>query len=319
KDIMPEYMRFLVGVIDSEDIPLNISRETIQNNIKIDKIRKHILKKIFEKLESIKKIDREKYLSLWEKFHRNLKEGVITDFDNRSKIAPLLLFYSSKESKDKLIDLNEYISRMAKDQKEIYYTTGHELDSLEKSPALEAFKKKDIEVLFLVDPLDEFVIEHLREFKGKSFKIAEGADIQLDDKETEEKDKDLIKDLNDFVAYLKKVYGERVEDVRLSKRLVDSPCILVHRAGGPSIQMEKVIKMSNKDYAFTKRIIEINQKNDLIKEMVRIHKASPKSGELNKLANQLLENMLLREGILEDMDGSILRLQDIMLIAAKKI
>jgi molecular chaperone HtpG len=319
KDIMPEYMRFLVGVIDSEDIPLNISRETIQNNIKIDKIRKYILKKIFEKLESIKNKDREKYLSLWKNFHRNLKEGIITDFDNRSKIAPLLLYYSSKESKDKLIDLNEYISRMAKDQKEIYYITGHKLDSLEKSPALEAFKKKDIEVLFLVDPLDEFVIEHLREFKDKSFKIAEGADIKLDDKETEEKDKDLIKELNDFVAYLKKVYGERVEDVRLSKRLVDSPCILVHRAGGPSIQMEKVMKMSNKDYIFTKRIIEINQKNDLIKEMVRIHKVSPTSGELNKLANQLLENMLLREGILEDMDGSILRLQDIMLIAAKKI
>jgi len=319
KDIMPEYMRFLVGVIDSEEIPLNISRETIQNNIKIEKIKKHVLKRMFSHLESFKKKDREKYLSFWKNFHRNLKEGIITDFDNRAKIAPLLLFYSSKESEGKRIDLHEYVSRMGKDQKEIYYITGQELGSMGKSPALEAFKKKDIEVLFLTDPLDEYVIEHLREFEGKTFKIAEGADIKLDDKEKKEEDKDQMEDMKNLISYLKKAYGNRVEDVRLSKRLVDSPCILVHGASAPSIQMEKIMKMSNKDYKFAKRILEVNQENDLIKEMARIHKTAPESNELGTLAKQLLENMLLRDGILEDMDGSIRNLQEIMLIAAKKI
>ena len=318
-DIMPEYMRFLVGVIDSEDIPLNIARETIQNNIKIGKVKKHILKKIFEHLEKMKKTDRERYLNIWNNFHRNLKEGIITDFENRKKIAPLLLFNSSREDKENLIDLAEYIKRMNKDQKEIFYITGHDIDSLDRNPALEAFKKKDIEVLYLSDPLDEFVIEHLREFDGKNFKPAEGADIKLGDEKEKEEDADYLEQTSGFIQYLKELYGDGISDVRRSKRLVDSPCVLVHDAGGPSIQMEKVMKMANKDYTFSKRILEINPENSLIKEMVSIHKESPESEELKSLSFQLLENMLLREGLLENIDDAVPRIQDIMLMAAKNL
>lgn len=321
KDIMPEYLRFIKGVVDSEEIPLNISRETIQSNIKIDKIRKHILKKLLGHIEKIKEKDRDKYLRIWGNFSRNLKEGIASDVENKDKLSPLLLFRSSKKARDEWIDLKEYRERMGKDQKEIYYITGLDLDALAKNPALEAFQQKDLEVLYLTDPLDEFVVEHLREFDGTPFRMAESADIKLDTKTEADKKKDAAaqQDEEGFIAYLKKLYGDRVADVRLSRRLVESPCLLVHPATGPSVHMERILKMANKDYQFTKKVLEINPDNELIKEMIHFHSAEPQSLELEILALQMLDNMLLREGVLEDIDHIVPRIQQIMLQAAKKI
>lgn len=316
KEIMPDYLRFVKGVIDSEDIPLNISRETIQNNIKINKISKYVLKKLIAHLNKIKEKDREKYLRIWENFQRNLKEGSASDFDNKEKISPLLLFHSSKYPKKEHTDLNDYTERMEKNQKEIFYISGLDLETMEKNPALEAFKQKDLEVLYLDDPLDEFVIEHLREYKGKSFKPAERADIKVDKKK--EQDTDYLKGLAGLISYLKKTYGEKVAEVKVSNRLVDSPCLLVQAADGPSVQMEKIFKMTNKDYKFAKKVLEINPDNDLIQGMVRLHGQKPLSKELNLLALQLLDNMLLREGVIEEIDDIVPRIQEIMLQAVKK-
>ena len=187
---------------------------------------------------------------------------------------------------------------------------------MEKNPALEAFKQKDLEVLYLDDPLDEFVIEHLREYKGKSFKPAERADIKVDKKK--EQDTDYLKGLAGLISYLKKTYGEKVAEVKVSNRLVDSPCLLVQAADGPSVQMEKIFKMTNKDYKFAKKVLEINPDNDLIQGMVRLHGQKPLSKELNLLALQLLDNMLLREGVIEEIDDIVPRIQEIMLQAVKK-
>lgn len=319
KDIMPEYLRFIKGVIDSEDIPLNISRETIQNNLKIGKIKKHIQKKIFEHLKQIKDKERDRYLTIWKNFNRNLKEGVATDFDNKEKIADLLLFHSSKKGKDELIDLKEYIERMEKNQKEIYYVTGLDIESLEKNPALEAFRKKDIEVLYLIDPLDEIVIDHLREYDGKIFKMVESADIKLEQEEKKETDSGYLKDIDNYIGYLKTIYGDRIADVKLSSRLVKSPCILVHPSDGPSVQMEKIMKMVNKEYTYAKKVFEINPDNVLIKELVRIHKKKPDSQELKELSLQLLDNMLLREGVIDNIDTVVPRVHDIMLNSAKNL
>ncbi len=319
KDIIPEYLRFVKGVIDSEDIPINISRETIQNNIKIDKIKKHSLKKIFQQLTKIKEKDREKYLNIWKNFAKNLKEGIAYDFENREKISDLLLFHSSKKSKKDFIDLKEYLDRAGEKQKEIFYVTGLDIESIEKNPALEAFRKKDIEVLYLNDPLDEIVIDHLREYKGKIFKMAESADIKIDKEKDGGKDENYLKDNENLILYLKTIYGERIADVKISKRLVDSPCILSHPNDGPSVQMEKIMKMVNKDYKFSKKIFEINPENKLIKNMVRIHKATPDSPELKAISLQLLDNMMLREGIIDNIDTIIPRIQDIMLQACKNI
>lgn len=319
KDIIPEYLRFVKGVIDSEDIPINISRETIQNNIKIDRIKKHSLKKIFQHLTKIKGKDRKKYLNIWKNFAKNLKEGIAYDFENREKISDLLLFHSSKKSKEDFIDLKEYLDKADEKQKEIFYVTGLDIESIEKNPALEAFRKKDIEVLYLNDPLDEIVIDNLREYNGKIFKMAESADIKIDKEKDEKKDENYLKDNENLILYLKTIYGERIADVKISKRLVDSPCILSHPNDGPSVQMEKIMKMVNKDYKFSKKIFEINPDNKLIKEMVRIHKATPDSPELKAISLQLLDNMMLREGIIDNIDTIIPRIQDIMLQACKNI
>ena len=316
KDILPDYLRFIKGVVDSEDIPLNISRETIQNNIRIDKIRKHLMKKIFSHLGSLKTKKRKSYQAIWDNFGRHIKEGIIEDFENRESLAALLLLHSSGEKKGERIDLGTYMERMDKDQKDIYYASVSDLDAAESSPALEAFRSKGLEVLLLTEPLEEFALENLGAFKEKPFTAVEAADIQLD-KEEDDDDPKALQDINDLVKFLKGFYSSRVADVRISQRLVKSPCLLVQAEGGPSSQMEKILKMTNKNYTFSKRIFEINPKNSLIKEMARIHRNTPEAEQLAALANQLLDNMLLREGLLEDLDEIVPRIEDIMLLAAK--
>ena len=314
KEVMPEYLRFVKGIIDSEEIPLNISRETFQNNVRIEKIRKHIVKKLLEHLEGLKDKEREKYLNIWKNFSKNIKEGAVNDFDNREKISQLLLFSSSKTGGDELIDLKQYAGRMAEGQKEIYFLGGADRGTIEKNPALEIFRKKDYEVLFLTDPLDEFVLDHLHEFDKKAFKMAESADIPLEEK-AETADAASMKDAENLVTYLKTIYGEQVQEVKISKRLVDSPCLLLNPADGPSVQMEKIMKMVNKEYQLSKRVFEINPGHPLIRKMVALHKADPAASLLKTLAVQLLDNMKLREGIISDTEATIARIQQIMLDA----
>jgi len=312
KEIMPEYLRFVKGVIDSEEIPLNISRETIQNNVRIDKIRKHVLKKLLEHLEGIKDKNREQYLGIWKNFSKNFKEGAVSDHDNREKLSQLLMFPSSKTAGDGLTDLKEYIGRMPEGQKEIYFLGGSDRSTIEKNPALEIFRKKDYEVLYLTDPLDEFVLDHLREYDKKTFKMAESADIPLEEKDGDEAQ---AKDAENLIIYLKTIYGEQIQDVKISKRLTDSPCLLLNPADGPSVQMEKIMKMVNKDYQVSKRVFEINPGHPLIQKMIARHKADPAAPLLKILALQLLDNMKLREGILSDSEATIARIQQIMLDA----
>ena len=315
KDIMPDYLRFVKGIIDSEEIPLNISRETIQSNVRIDKIKKHVLKKLLEHLESVKTKNRETYLNIWKNFSKNFKEGIVSDYENRERLSRLLLFSSSKSGADQLTDLQEYVQRMPEGQKEIYFLGGADRQAIEKNPALEIFRKKDHEVLYLTDPMDEFVLDHLREFDKKGFKMAESADIPLEEK-SETADADVVKDAENLVVYLKAIYGEQIQEVRISKRLTDSPCLLLNPADGPSVQMEKIMKMVNKDYQLGKRVFEINPGHSLIKKMVFLHKQDPAAPLLKTLSLQLLDNMKLREGILSDTEATIARIQEIMLDAA---
>jgi molecular chaperone HtpG len=314
EDIFPEYLRFVKGVIDSEEIPLNISRETVQNNIKIRKIKKYLLKKFFSHLENLKKKNPEKYLKIWNNFNKNFKEGIIQDFEYKDKLSELLLFNSSK-STDKNMDLSDYVKRMEKDQKEIYYVSGNDIDTVKSNPALEVFLKKDIEVLYLTNPIDEFVLENLREYKEKIFKAIEAADVKAD--KDEKKDRETIKKANNLITYLKTTYKDRVEDVKISQRLFDSPCMLSHPKNSPSIQMEKIMKMSNKDFKYSKRILEINPEHELIREMTDMQESNAGSEKLKTIALQMLDNMFLREGILDNIDAVIPRIQQIMLEALK--
>jgi len=317
-DILPEYFRFIKGVVDSEDIPLNISRETIQSNIRVNTIKKHIMKKIFDHFSEIKTKDRDKYLKIWNNFQRNFKEGLPNEYEYREQLASLLLFHSSKTPKDKYCDLDEYIERMPEDQWEIYYAMGNDYDSIERNPALEAFKKKDIEVLYFTDPMEAWAVDNMQQYKGKLIRPVEMADIKLDeDDEKKKRDKKLVKEAENFAGYLKTTYGDKVEDVKISERLVDSPCMLVSSKSGPSPQLERIMRLQNQKTDFSKKIMEINPDNKLIKEMIRIHKAKPNSDRLKMLALQMLDNMIIREGVLENIDHIVPRIHDIMFAAAK--
>ncbi len=315
QDLLPEYLRFVKGVVDSEDIPLNISRETIQSNRTIDKIRKHILKKLLEHLEQLKEKEHDKFMAIWKNFSRHFKEGIMADYENRDKLAPLLFFHSSQTAKGEWIDLKTYVQRMPKEQNEIYYASGSDSESIRRNPALEAFGRKKWEVLYLLDPLDELAVEHLGTYEKRSFKLAEKADIQLE-REKKEQDQEYLKKVDLFLSYLKTIYGEHIAAVRISRRLVDSPCLLAPLADAPSVQIEKIMKMVDQHYQFSKGILEINPDHPLIQRMVEAHQKAPDAPRLRNLALQLLDNMLLREGVLQDMEATVARIQEIMLEAA---
>jgi len=318
RDILPDYLRFLRGVIDSEDIPLNISRESIQHNARIDRIRKHVVKKFIAHLADLLKRDRDLYTKIWELFGRHLREGVATDPEHREALAPLLLFRSTRGREKEWVDLEAYIQRMDKEQKEIYFISGPDMKSLLRNPALEAFRRRDKEVLLLVDPLDEIVLDHLGTFKDHKFKSAESADISLEGAEESAASEEDKINAGQYVTFLKKLYGEKVSDVRVSRRLVDHPCMLVRPGDGPSAQMEKVMRMVNEEYKFTRRILEINPAHPLIRELVRLHGDSPESPELNELSMLLLDNQLLAEGMVDGIDELVPRIQAVMLVAARK-
>lgn len=318
RDILPEYLRFLRGVVDSEEIPLNISRESIQHNARIDRIRQHLVKKFISHLGDLRRRDRDLYVKIWDLFGRHLREGVATDSEHKEALAPLLLFHSTQDDGNEWVDLESYTERMKKDQKEIYFLSGPDMRSLRRNPALETFRRRDMEVLLLVDPLDEIVLDHLRKFKDRSFKSAESADVSVEAKDESAAAEEERAHTREFVTFLKKLYGERVLDVRVSKRLVDHPCMLVRPGDGPSAQMEKVIRMMNEEYQFTPRIFEINPGHALIQELVRIHGESPDSEQLAELSRLLLDNQLLAEGMVEGVDELVPRIQAVMLAAARK-
>ncbi len=313
KEMMPEYLRFVRGLVDSEEIPLNISRESIQDNLRIDKIRRHLVRKLIDHLKQIKDRDLPAYTAIWRNWGRLLKEGVISDYDNRDRLAELLLFHSSKTGPDSFTDLKTLADGLPDGEKEIYYLSGSDYQSLLRNPALEAFRKKDLEVLFLLDPLDEFSLSHLRSYQNREFKLAESSSVQLD-QAPEKAENPEIKDL---VAYLEKLYGPRVAGVRISKRLHESPAILVHDQQAPSRQMEKMIKMVDRDYQFSKRILEINPDHGLIIKLAARLRESPENEDLAEIGRQLLDNLLLREGLIEDLEETISRMQRIMSLAAR--
>jgi molecular chaperone HtpG len=207
---------------------------------------------------------------------------------------------------------------MSKDQFEIYYAMGNDYDSIERNPALEVFKKKDNEVLYFTDPMDAWAVDHLQQYKGKLIRPVEMADLKLEEDE-KEKDKKTTKDAENLASYMKTIYGDKLEDVKISKRLVDSPCILVASKSGPSPQLERMMRLQNQKADFSKKIMEINPNNKLIIEMIRIHKNKPDSEQLKTLALQLLDNMIVREGVLDDIERIIPRIHDIMFEAAREM
>ncbi len=295
--LLPSYLRFVKGVIDSSDLPLNISRQNIQEHPLLDKIKSHITKKVLSSLSDLKEKEPEKYLEFYKAFGKVLKEGLHADFTNREALQELLLFESTSTKNGEFVSLKEYFERMPKSQEAIYFITGESRQIVENSPVLEAFKKKGYEVLFLLDPIDEWIIPSIYEYNKKSLKSIAKGDIKFE--ETEDEKKKIEKETKDFsslIELIKMSLNDDVKEVKISKRLVDSPCCLVMDEQGVSSRMEKILSSMNQNIPKVKPTLEINVDHPILKKMKKVFKDSPKSKKLEDYSKLLYNQALLAEG-----------------------
>jgi molecular chaperone HtpG len=311
KTILPEWLRFLKGVVDSEDLPLNISRQALQDNALVAKLRKVITKRFLKHLDEEAKNDSEKYLKFWTTFGIYLKEGVTSDYEFQKELGKLLRFESSKSEPGKPIALADYVLRMGPDQQEIYYINGPGRTAIEAGPYVEMFRKKDIEIIYTMEPIDDFVLSHLAEFDGKKLVSADRADLAISKDEEEGKeseaaggsdrlDKDALARLTDW---LKKVLEKTISDVVVSKRLVDAPAMIVNPDGYMTSSMERVLAASRKEHGIpgmgeSKKKMEINPGNPLIKKLAALHDKDEDFAA--EVARQIHDNAMIQAGLVVD-------------------
>ncbi len=269
EELMPLYLRFIKGIIDTADLPLNVSREILQGSKVVDTIRKANVKRVLSELEKMSKKDPEKYSEFWSEFGMVMKEGIVEDFANKDKIASLLRFTSTQSSgNDQDVSLADYVSRMKDDQKYIYYVTAESYQAAKGSPHLEIFKKKDIEVLLLSDRVDEWLASNFGEFEGKSLRsIAKGDLEDLDTKEDKKKKEKVAKDFKDVISKVKEILDSQVKDVKISNRLNESPSCLVADENEMGGNMERILKSLGQDVPETKPILEINPTHPLVERL----------------------------------------------------
>lgn len=305
KDLLPEYLRFVKGLVDSPDFSLNISRELLQQSRELKLIGKNLEKSILRQLNTTLKKDREKYEKFWAQYGKSLKIGIYgsayTGQDTVDKLKDLLLFTTSKE--DKLITLKEYVERMPENQKKIYYATGKDRSAIESLPQMELLRDKGIEVLFFLDNIDEFAVEVMREYDGKPFHSISRGDLGLDDVESQEVKKEtenIAKTNEDLIKDIKETLGDKVSDVKISSRLKSSAVCLVADEMGPSFAMEQVFAETNNPMFKAKRILEINPKHDLFARLQKIHEAGKEDIQFKDYCNLLYAQALLIEGIMPD-------------------
>ncbi len=318
-DLLPNHFRFVQGVVDSEDISLSVSREAVQNTRVIEKLKNLLTKRVVRKLEELGKEDADKYAQWWKEFGMFIKEGIATDFTAKDSLAKLLRFYSSA-SPDKLISLAEYVEAMPEDQEAIYYILADSAAAAENSPHLDDFKKRDIQVLYLVDTLDSFMLTTLREFDGHNLKNVDAAELEEteEEKAAEEEAKAKLPDdrFAEVITRFKSVLGDKVEDVKEAKRLSSSPVRLVAPEGSEGQEMDRIRRLLEQDYEIPKRIVEINRGHAIIRNIANL---IGKDTDLADTAiEQVFDSALLSEGLLPNPAEMIPRIQKLIEAATSK-
>ena len=320
RDLVPEYLRFVRGVVDAEDVTLNVSREMLQQDRQIQAIRKYLVKKVLDALKTLRKEDEEKYLKFWGEFGPVLKEGLLVFDEKKDRILDLVLARSTNDDA-KLTSLADYVERMNEDQEDIYYLVGTSLDALSKSPHLEAFKEKGIEVLLFADPVDEVWLQQMPpQFKDKNFKSAGRGEVDLeakaDEEEDEEKKSPENEELEDLLAALGSALEGSAKEVRLSKRLTSSPACLVLEEGQLSPQLEAMLRQAGQETPSNEPVLEINPDHALVKKLQEIFEGDSKDARIATYAELLFGQAQLAEGgQLADPAAFSRKLADVMLEA----
>ena len=299
-ELMPEWLNMVKGVVDSEDLPLNISRETLQQNKILRVIKKNLVKKCLEMFAEIAE-KKDDYKKFYEQFGKCLKLGVHEDSTNRTKVAELLRFHTSK-SGDELIGLKEYVDRMKEGQNDIYYITGESIAAVSSSPFLETLRKKGLEVLYMTDPIDEYAVQQLKEFDGKKLKSTTKEGLDIDDEDEKKKFEELKAEFEPLTKLMKEVLGDKTEKVMVSSRMADSPCVLTTSEHGWSANMERIMKAqalrdnSMTSYMVSKKTMEINPKHSIMLELRKKAAADKSDKTVKDLIWLLFDTSLLTSG-----------------------
>ena len=300
EELLPDYLRFVKGVVDSSDLPLNVSREILQEDVQIKRIQKSLVSKIISTLSDVKEKTFDEYVKYWKEFGPVLKEGLHFDYANKEKLQELVLFESTRTEAGSFTSLKEYVELMPETQQDIYFITGDNRAALETSPHLEIFRAKGYEVLFLTDPVDEWVVQALTEYKEKKLKAVDRGDVDLDSedekKEKETKQEEARKEFGDLLDFIKNHLEDKIKDARLSKRLTDSACCLVADEYGINANMERILKAMNQPVPESKRVLELNPHHPIMQIMTGIFKENKEDGRLGEYADLLHDQALLTEG-----------------------
>ena len=305
KDLLPEYLRFVKGLVDSPDLSLNISREMLQQSRNLKVIGKNLEKTILKTLARKAEKERPEYEKFWNEFGKSIKigiySGMMTGENNADKLKDLVLFYSARQGR--LVTLKEYVEAMKDGQQKIYYAVGKDKESIDALPQTELLKDRELDVLYLFDPVDEFAIEALHEYDGKSFHSVSRGDLDLDDdtfKEEKKKNEDLAKDNEGLLQDVKKALESKVVDVRLSNRLKSGAVCLVADAAGPSVAMEQAFAGADNPFMKARRILEINPHHELFNKLKTLHDGETDKEAFKEYSELLYDQALLLEGIMPE-------------------
>jgi molecular chaperone HtpG len=308
--LTPMYLRFLRGVVDSEDLSLNVSREMLQENRTLQQIEQQIVKQVLRSLKELSESDPDRYAKFWTELGRVLKEGVTIDWKNKEAIAELCRFESMNTEAGKSISLRQYVDKMPEAQKEIYYVTGLGRRAVDQSPHLEAFRKRGYDVLFLVDPVDEWVVKSLTDFDKRRLRSIAHGEVDLGE-EPEQKAEEQPS-VAAAVAAAKAALGDRVKDVRVSKRLTDSASCLVAGENDPGANLERIMKLMDQSAEESKRILEINPSHPVVKNLNALAEREPGSERVRAWAELLFDQALLAEGVVPEPAKLVKKIQELL-------